>query len=156
MLRRRVFAAVGNFRTDLSGAEDFEFWFRAAVKGARFAYTTRPLIERHKDAQSVTASVVTFIPRKLQALDCCEVTAREAGRLDLLPHINRARHRAWQGLVKEYARAGRRREALSAFRQALRYGLSLQLLLYGTLALGGAQSFALARSVRRAIIGGSK
>lgn len=154
MARGSVFKAVGNFCTDLSSAEDFEFYWRAAVKGAHFAYTTRPLIVRYKDAQSITARTVSFVPRKLKALDCCEATAREVGRLDLIPHINRARHRAWRGLVKEYARAGLRAEALGAFRQAIRYGITPQLLLYGSLALGGARTFALARAARRALVGG--
>ena len=156
MLRHRVFSQIGNFRVDLSGPEDFEFWFRAAVKGIRFAYTTRPLIERHKDAQSITARTLSFVPQRLRALEYCEATAREAGRLDLIPPLNSARYRSWCGLVKEYARVGRRREALHAFSQALRYGFTPQLLLYGALALGGAQTFSLARSIRRAVVGGSR
>lgn len=151
MLRRRVFDIVGNFRTDLSGPEDFEFWFRAAVRGARFAYTTRPLIARYKDAQSITARTVTFIPRKLQALDCCEATAREAGRLDLIPHINRARHRAWCTLVHAYADLGDRKTALHAFRQCLRYGISGRAWFYLAGALLGPMAIARFRQARDAV-----
>jgi glycosyltransferase involved in cell wall biosynthesis len=152
MLRRRVFAAVGNFRTDLSGPEDFEFWFRAAVKGARFAYTTRPLIERHKDAQSITARTVTFVPRYLQALDYCEATAREAGRLDLIPLINRARHRAWRTLVHAYADQGDRKAAVHAFRQCLRYGFSPRALWYLAGALLGPEAIARFRQARDTLV----
>jgi len=152
MLRRRVFCAVGNFRTNLSGPEDFEFWFRAAVKGARFAYTTRPLIERHKDAQSITARTVTFVPRYLQALDCCEATAREAGRLDLVPHIRRAKHRAWRSLVHEYADLGDRAAAVHAFRQCLRYGASARALFYLAGALLGPRAIARFRQARDTLL----
>lgn len=154
MLRRRVFTAVGNFRSDLSGPEDFEFWWRAAVKGACFAYTTRPLIVRYKDAQSITASPITFVPHYLRALDCCEATAREAGRLDLLPHINRARHRAWRGLVHEYADLGDREAALRAFRQCLRYGFSPRALWYLAGALMGPEAIARFRKARDAFMSG--
>jgi len=152
MLRRRVFAAVGNFRTDLRGAGDFEFWFRAAVKGARFAYTTRPLIERYKDAQSITASVAAFVPHRLRALDCCEQTAREAGRPDLIPHINRARHRAWRTLVHEYADLGDRAAAVHAFRQCLRYGASARAFFYLGGALLGSRAIARFRQARNTLV----
>ncbi len=154
VLRRRVFDSTGSFRTDLSGPEDFEFWFRVATKEARFAYTTRPLIERHKDAQSITASVAAFVPRMLQALDYCEQTAREAGRLDLIPHINCARHRAWRSLIHAYADLGDRKAALHAFRQSLRYGMSLQALYYLTGALLGPKAIGSYRKMRDRLIGG--
>ncbi|MGQ9595748.1 MAG: hypothetical protein ACUVXH_14645, partial [Anaerolineae bacterium] len=139
------------FRTDLSGPEDFEFWFRAAVRGARFAYTTRPLIVRYKDAQSITARTVTFIPLTLQALDCCEATAREAGRLDLIAHLNHARHRAWRTLVHAYADLGDRKAALHAFRQCLRYSISGRAWLYLAGALLGPTAIARFRQARGAI-----
>ena len=151
MLRRRVFDIVGNFRTDLSGPEDFEFLFRAAVRGARFAYTTRPLIARYKDAQSITARTVAFIPRKLQALDRCETTVREAGRRDLIPRINAARHRAWRTLVHAYADLGDRKAVLRAFRQCLRYGNSARAWLYLAGALLGPSAIARFRQARGAI-----
>lgn len=156
MLRREILLKAGNFHPELRGAEDLELWWRIALHRFRFAFSQALLMERYKDSQSTTAQVTRFALYHLRALDICEQTARDAGRLDLIPHLNQARHRSWRGLVKEYARAGQRREALHAFRQAMRYGMSPQLLLYGALALGGATTFSLARSARRALIGGNR
>jgi glycosyltransferase involved in cell wall biosynthesis len=151
-LRRRVFTLAGNFRTDLSGPEDFELWFRAALKGARFAYTTRPLVERHKDAQSITARPVSFVRQYLQALDYCEATARENGRLDLLAPITWARHRAWRTLVHAYADLGDREAAVHAFRRCLRYGISGRALFYLMGALLGPKAIAGFRRARNTLI----
>lgn len=151
MLRATAFQKAGNFNTTLSGPEDFEFWWRAAVKEVQFAYTTRCLIERHKDQESITAKSITFAPRYLQALDICEQTARDAGRNDLLPHLKHARHRIWRGLVHEYALLGKRRQAIDAFWQSQRYGISPEAWAYLCAALAGPQTIALAKRVRRAI-----
>jgi GT2 family glycosyltransferase len=150
VLRRGLFERVGNFDTRLSGPEDFELWWRAALKGANFAYTTRSLIERHKDENSITVQAIRFGPQYLLALDQCEATARNAQRDDLLPHIDCARHRIWRGLIRDYALAGRRREACGAFRQSLRYRLSLRACGYFLLALLGAGAAGTARDLKRA------
>lgn len=123
-LRRAVFAWVGGFRTDLRGAEDLEMWWRAAIMGARFAYTTEVLVERHKDSDSITADARTFAPRLLAALVVCEQTARQAGRLDLLPLLRQAQADIWCDLLETCVREGRGGEALRAFRECMRYGRS--------------------------------
>jgi glycosyltransferase involved in cell wall biosynthesis len=46
-IRRDVFEKVGNFNPALSGPEDFELLWRAALAGIRLAYQTRVLVERH-------------------------------------------------------------------------------------------------------------
>jgi GT2 family glycosyltransferase len=148
VLRRVLFEKIGNFDSRLSGPEDFELWWRAALKGATFAYTTRSLIERHKDEKSITAQAIRFGPQYLQALDQCEAAARSAQRDDLLPHIDRVRYRIWRGLIRDYALAGRRREACGAFRQSLRYRLSLRACAYFVLALLGANAAGTARDLK--------
>ena len=153
-LRRVLFERIGNFDARLSGPEDFELWWRAAIKGANFAYTTRSLIERHKDEKSITAQTIRFAPQHLQALDLCETTARNAQREDLLPHLDRARYRVWHGLIREYALLGHRRDAWGAFRQTLRYSFSLWACAYFVLALLGAKAAGTARNFKRAYLGG--
>ncbi len=141
MLRTSIFARIGNFDKSLSGPEDFEFWWRAALNGVRFAYMTEPLVERNKDEKSITSNVLNFSARKLQALDLCTATAIQNGRTDLLPHLRAARHRVWRSLVFEHARCGERHEAWRAFRRSLSYGNSLQAWAYVALSLLGAGGF---------------
>lgn len=151
MVRAAALAKVGNFDTALSGPEDFEFWWRAAINGVKFAYTTRCLIERHKDQESITAKSLAFAPRYLQALDICEQTARDAGRNDLLPHLNQARHRVWRGLVHDHALLGHRKQALNAFGASQRYGSSSASWLYLGAALVGPRAITLAKRARRVL-----
>ncbi len=147
-MRRAVFERAGNFREDLSGPEDLEMWWRAAVNGARFAYTTDVLVERHKSSGSITAHRRLFATRRLKALDACEETARQAGRLDLRSHVDDARRRTWCDLVEVSAREGDRVEAWSAFRSSLRYGLSVAALRYLAMALAGRSLVARVRRFR--------
>jgi GT2 family glycosyltransferase len=145
-LRRSVFERVGNFRTDLSGSEDIEFWWRAAVRGkAQFAYTTLVLAERNKGTDSITAGKRAFAPQRMRALDACEETARTTGRLDLLAHIRRARVRTCCDLIEACALEGRRAEALRAFWLCSRFGLSFDAMRYLLAALIGPRIVSLAK-----------
>jgi glycosyltransferase involved in cell wall biosynthesis len=136
-LRRRLFDRVGSFRADLSGPEDLEFWWRSAVMGAQFAYTTEILVERHKDSGSITARKRAFAPQRLRALDACEETARGLGRTDLFDSVNGARLSTWCDLIEACGREGRRLEATRAFVASLRYGLSASALRHYAVALAG-------------------
>jgi glycosyltransferase involved in cell wall biosynthesis len=121
-LRRSVFDEVGNFRVDLSGPEDLEMWWRAALNGRRFAYTTSLLVERHKDDGSITALTRAFFPRHLRAIDVCEEAAVAAGRDDLLDPLRKARARAYRSMIDACGIEGRRVEALCAFVRSLPHG----------------------------------
>jgi glycosyltransferase involved in cell wall biosynthesis len=148
-LRKSVFDRAGNFREDLSGPEDLEMWWRAAVLGMRFAYTTEALVERHKGRSSITFETRGFAPRRLKALDVCEETARRAGRTDLVPGLRQAKADTWSGLIEACAVEGRRGEAWAAFRQRLRYGLSGEALRWLAMGMVGPRTVGLARRVLR-------
>jgi glycosyltransferase involved in cell wall biosynthesis len=147
-LRRSVFRRAGNFRSDLSGPEDLEMWWRAALGGARFAYTTAPLVERHKDDGSITARTRAFVPRYLRAIDACEEGAAAAQRADLLPHLRRARARAFQALIDACGVEGRRGEAVRAFGRSLRYGSTLVAVRELATAMAGSRLAAAMRRLR--------
>ena len=136
-LRRAVFEKAGNFNLTLSGPEDFEMMWRAALSGAIFAYNRTLLVERHKDTGSITARLRLFIPRYLTALDICEESARRAGRFDLLEALNQARKRSWRNLLHACALEGRRLEAWQSFRNSIRYGVSVEAFMYMIAALAG-------------------
>lgn len=128
VMRRTVFDRAGNFREDISGPEDLEMWWRAALLGARFAYTTEILVERHKDIRSMSAQNRMFAGRILKALDACEQTARHVGRLDLVRHVDDARKRTWRDLAEASVHEGKLGEAWTAFRASLPEGGHLQAL----------------------------
>jgi GT2 family glycosyltransferase len=149
-IRRDVFEGVGNFNPLLSGPEDFELLWRAALAGSRFAYQTRVLVERHKDTGSITARTRTFAPRMLQAYDLCEESLIRYERPELLKSLNHSRLRVWQSLIHACALEGRRGAAWHAFLHSLRYGLSRDAVLYFLSALAGPRMIALAASTRKA------
>jgi glycosyltransferase involved in cell wall biosynthesis len=121
MLRVRVLGLIGVYNENLRGAGDFEYWWRASLKGAKFAYTTRVLMDRHTDAQSLTADRLALHERHLQALEFCERTAQELGRTDLLPLLRDAKYRSWHGLMLEQSRRGMHREAYNSLWKSLKY-----------------------------------
>lgn len=148
VLRRNVFDRVGNFNPKLS-VEDLELWWRASLKGVTFSYTTRCLIERHKDETSVSARLAGYAPRYLEALNFCEKAAVDAQRPELLRDINLARHRVWCALVRDHALQGERGPALRAFRQSLRYKWSLRSFGYLLPGLLGSKAAETARRLKR-------
>lgn len=149
MFEADIVHKAGNFNPSLSGPEDFEFWWRLAAHGVRFAYTEQPLTERHKDSQSITSQTIRFAPHYLRALELCEQTSRRWGQGDLLPALRRAKHRSWCGLIRAYALQGERPNALRCFTQSLRYGISRQAFVYTAAALAGPAAIDQAKRVRR-------
>lgn len=154
MFRKKLINATGNFTSSLSGPEDFEFWWRLAAHGARFAYTEQPLVERHKDSQSITSQTIRFAPHYLRALELCEQTSRQCGQDDLLPALRRAKHRTWCGLIRAYALQGNRQAAVRCFTQSLRYGVSRQAFVYTAAALAGPVAIKKAKLLRHMITKG--
>ena len=148
MLRADAFQKVGNFNPLLRAATDFEYWWRAALKGVRFAYSTCTLMERHKDENSVTSKSIEFAYRYLEALTSCEKAARDAGRTDLALPLKIVRSRVWQNLIREYAVAGRRKEALTAFLACLPYGMSMHSAVNLAAAMAGPQLIRIVQQVR--------
>jgi hypothetical protein len=147
MLRSKVFKKVGNFNNTLSGPEDFEFWCRSALKGVGIAYTTRLLIERHKDEESLTSKSILFLPQYLKALDICESTAVEVGRSDLFLNFNRARGQTWRSMIHAYTLKGDRGQAWNAFLQSLRYGIKSEAFVLITAAMAGPRAIGIIKKL---------
>jgi GT2 family glycosyltransferase len=144
-IRRAIFDRIGNFNPALSGPEDFELLWRAALANVQFAYQTRVLVERHKDGSSITARTCSFAPRLLEALDLCEANLCYYGRNELLPLLNQARGRMWISLIHAHALEGQRVEAWHAFSSSVRYGFTWKACLYFAAALAGPDGIALAK-----------
>lgn len=145
-IRRALFERIGNFNPELSGPEDFELFWRAALAGAGVAYQTSVLVERHKDGDSISAHSLSFTPRLLHAYDLCE-TSLPSGSEELLVLLNRARARAWTSLIHACALEGRRLEAVSAFGKSLRYGVSMHAFLYLAAAVAGPRVIRLTKRI---------
>ncbi len=148
MFRRTVLDLAGQYNETLKGGGDFEYWWRAALKGVKFAHTSRILVERHIHGGNLTADKVVALMRHLQALEICEQTAGELGRNDLGPLLRDARYRSWHGIMLEQARRGERREAYAAYKESLKYVR----LLYGLSVVTGSYLFSVVlgpRSVER-------
>lgn len=148
MLRANSIKRVGNFNQALSGPEDLEFWWRAALHGVRFGYTETPLTERHKDAASVTSNPVRQKSELLRAYEFCAQAARDAGQADLIAVLNLARQRAYNDLIRAYALEGQRLKALAALRQSVRYGVTRRTWQVALLALAGPRVYHWQRSLR--------
>jgi glycosyltransferase involved in cell wall biosynthesis len=148
VLRRSLVERVGNFNPRLS-VEDIELWWRASLKGATFAYTTRSLIERHKDEGSISAKFSSYAPRYLEALDCFDKSATDAQRPELLRNIDLGRHRVWCGLTRHHALRGERGAALRSFKQSLRYKWSPLAFGYAIAGLLGLKTTEGARNLKR-------
>lgn len=154
MFRAKLIEVAGNFEPSLSGPEDFEYWWRLAAHGVRMAFTEQPLIERHKDAQSITSQTLHFAPHYLRALTLCEQTSRQHGQHEILPALRQAKHRTWCGLIRAHALRGERQKALRGFAQSLRYGVSGQAFIFAAAALAGPDAIDRAKRMRRAFTAG--
>jgi glycosyltransferase involved in cell wall biosynthesis len=147
-VHRTLFEKIGNFNSALSGPEDFELLWRAALEGIGVAYHDKVLVERYKDVESITADRMYFNSHLLHAYDICEISLWRYGHDELIAPLNLARGRAWQGLLHASALEGQRLKAISAFGNSLRYGVSIQPFLYLAAALAGPRAI---RFVKRMI-----
>jgi glycosyltransferase involved in cell wall biosynthesis len=55
LFKRELIARVGGFDTQFRGVEDYELWLRMLKGGARFAFTTEPLLRYRKRVASLSS-----------------------------------------------------------------------------------------------------
>jgi glycosyltransferase involved in cell wall biosynthesis len=146
VLRRGVLDRVGGFLPYLKTPE-LEFYWRAAVLGARFAYLERPLIERHVHRDSRTAQGDRLHLERLEAVEAMYGTCRRLGRRDLAPHVRATEVRTYCNLLRIYGERGDRGRVLRTYLWSLRRGFSLRATKWFLVALLGPR--ALAWAVRK-------
>ena len=147
LFQSKLIDNIGSFNTALSGPEDFEFCWRAAVYGCCYAYERQSVVERNINSSSVTANKITSWQKKLIALEICRQTSQDIQRLDLLPSIHSSEQRAWRNLIWAYGNSGRRSKALQAYRDTLRLGFSARTSIYAITALIGPRAITLAKKI---------
>jgi glycosyltransferase involved in cell wall biosynthesis len=130
MFRRSMLESIGRYNENLRGGGDFEYWWRAALKGVKFAYTSRIFLDRRVDMHSLTADRLALNVRHLQALEICEQTAQDLGRMDLYPQLRRANFVTWCRIMFEHIYRAEFRQAISAYKHSLEYGSPFDLLLH--------------------------
>lgn len=146
--RADILRKYGNFSVLLSGTEDYEFIFRMAVLGARFAYLDRQLLERHWVSSSVTADPSSALKGMLNVIPMHRQICKEADRPELLMHVSAAEHRIWRNLIRHYCDSGNAGEMLKAYQASLRRGFSLRTLAIFILAMGGPNLLSFATNLR--------
>ena len=133
IIRKKVIEKVGSFNESLRNGQDFEYWWRLAILGARFAYTTEVVLNRIKYPYSLSSSSLEAITNRISSLDSCLEITKANHRVDLIPYLHHPYRNAWQNLVIAYSKSGNLKMVLKAFFQSMRHGLSLgsfKLLLY--------------------------
>jgi glycosyltransferase involved in cell wall biosynthesis len=130
MLRRPVLEMIGIYDESLRGSGDFEYWWRAALRGVKFAYTTQVFLIKHTDVQSLTSDKLNRHMRHLQALKICEQSARDLERTDLLVQIRYGRFASWCRILFEHVVHAEYKAAFAAFLQCQKHGSLLDLLLF--------------------------
>lgn len=137
MLRRSILPADGVFNSGLRNCEDFELWLRLGLYGAQFAFIGQALLRRVKPAESLSSPSLATFEHRLIALDICAQDLEVAQRIDLLQLLRPLYRTAWQGLLRQHAFSGDRRQATHAFLQAARYGLNWRSIYLFLGAIGG-------------------
>lgn len=61
VIRRELHERLGGYRSDLSGGEDYEFWFRALSAGARFYADTRPVVSLRQHGDNISAQAARVL-----------------------------------------------------------------------------------------------
>jgi hypothetical protein len=147
-LRRKVFGRIGNFNVSLRAQEDLEFWWRTAVLGARYAYIDRPLIERHRRTDSMTAQGDKSWLQRLDAVETMYRTCEEVDRPELLKHVRLTEVRTYRNLIRIYGERGQRVQAISAFRKSLNCGISVRTSALLVISLLGPGAISFAQKIR--------
>ena len=144
IFRAGLIKIIGSFNTILSGPEDFEFVWRAAVKDCRFAFMCTASQIRYVDSASFTSNKATSLYKTIQALQICRSTGETLQRYDLRKPIREAQLRNWRNLIWVYGKDGARLEAIQAYRQSkVAVGFSLRSLVFYLAALLGPRCISL-------------
>ena len=137
LFRANIIDKIGSFDIALGGAEDFEFFYRAALFELCFAYIDCPLMNRNKFESGLTANKTVSWQEKIEALRRCRWWCKKSKRPDLLSHILVAENRAWRNLISAYGHNRKRNKAFRAYRNSLIRGFSFRNLLFAIAAIFG-------------------
>ncbi len=148
LFRARIKKKISGFNDTLSGSEDFEFFWRAAVLGVNFAYIDRILVERHIDESSVTSRSIESSLQMLKAFEICRQTCKIVDRIDLLSHIRAAEDQKWRLSIRKHAENSQRGRVWQVYWKSLKYGFSLRTFAFFVIGLGGSQAMSLAMRLR--------
>jgi glycosyltransferase involved in cell wall biosynthesis len=80
LFRREWVARVGGFDVELRGVEDFDLWLRMLKGGARFAFTTEPLLRYRKRASSLSSDDVKLARGEIRVYEKLLADARVTPR----------------------------------------------------------------------------
>lgn len=137
VFRSDLINRVGGFDIGLSGPEDFEFFWRAALLGAKFMYLDQSLVERHKTITSITANSIHSWSHKLESLRRCRRWCEKQNRPDLVGPVRSAQQRACRNLIWAHGRQRQFRRALDVYFENLVLGFSVKTLLFILIAMLG-------------------
>jgi glycosyltransferase involved in cell wall biosynthesis len=149
LFRNSLVEEVGGFDIALWSSADLEYFWRAALLGARFAYHDCLVMDRHKFCGGITADQVASWKGVLIVLARCELWAEKTGREDLFPPLQLARQRAARNLMTALGRQGQRQTVLTTFWWEMGWGVSARLAGTFLLALCGPGAIRLVEHWRR-------
>ena len=69
VVKRNALVAAGLFDESLRRGQDFDMWVRLAAAGARFGYTTEPLVSRRIHAMNLSGDRLTELERAAAVLE---------------------------------------------------------------------------------------
>lgn len=124
VVRRQALIDEGLFDEDLRRGQDFDLWLRLAAAGAKFAYTTTPLVRRRIHAQNLSGDRVSELERAASVLLKLRTKVRLThGQERLLEgRVKRLRGEIATEQGKQMLAAGELSEAVTHFRDAVRSG----------------------------------
>lgn len=139
MLRATILDKTGGIDNSLGSAEDLEFFWRAALFGAGYAFLNFPLAERHKYRSGITSNKVFSWTETLRALDHCWELAERIDKRDLFELLRKSQERAFRNLLWEHGLQEERLKVVRVYRSSLKAGFSLRISALAVVALFGPQ-----------------
>ena len=130
IIRSTLFKKTGGFNVDLPAAADFEFGFRAAALGARFAYLDYPLIYRHVYSDSRTSDVIKSVSMIIHAYTVAHDLSMSIHRGDLVAYVDRGLQRNYICLMEAHGKVGNRNQVWNSYRKVVSYGFSIRDFVY--------------------------
>lgn len=124
IIRKDLIEKAGKFNENLRNGQDFEYWWRLAILGARIAYTTEVVLDRIKYPSSLSSSNLESIKNRISSLDSCLEITKANQRIDLIPYLHHPYRNAWQNIMPVYSETGNFKMLLEAFVKSISFGLN--------------------------------
>lgn len=125
LIRKKTIQKIGDFNENLRNGEDFEYWWRLGLTGAKIAYMDDVILNRVKYPNSLSGHSLTSLQNFLIVLESCAAYAQKFAQPQTKSYLKPRYRNIYQNLISAYGKRGEFHNMKKAFFATFKYGFNL-------------------------------